>query len=507
MTNPPISKTLKQAIQAIKDGDRAKAQKLLVECLSANPDDDKAWLVLAGCVDDPAKKRYCLQKALEIRPENQVARQALEDLTPRHAELHENIQAEAGQQSTPSQAKEPDPAAISKKPARRAAQRKKARLSCLQFSMLAFLSLIAVGALSGAGFILLQSRLLPYPQAVQSTVQPFASEPITPGPGLQFPPTWTWTPEPHTSPTAALTAIPPTVAVGSTHTQLPSITPFSWRWNYTIGYSVEKRPIVVYQFGAGQHERMIVAGIHGGYEWNTIALADELIAYLRAHPEIIPAGDTLYILRSLNPDGEARGHTPDGRANHNGVDLNHNWAANWKVDWNRDGCWSNRPTTAGAYPNSEPETQALANFLIARRVEALISYHSAGLGIFPSGDPPDPDSVRLAEGISAVSGYQYPPLDTGCEYTGTLPDWALEHGIVAVDLELPTATETDLETNLKILYFLLSWAPPQTPTTTPSATPGAETSGTTGIESTSTPTLEPSTLPASLFTPSLSPAP
>src|ERR671925_188925 len=41
-----------------------------------------------------------------------------------------------------------------------------------------------------------------------------------------------------------------------------------------IGYSTQGKPIEVYTFGDGEHERMIVAGIHGGNEWNTIALAN-----------------------------------------------------------------------------------------------------------------------------------------------------------------------------------------------------------------------------------------
>ena len=75
-----------------------------------------------------------------------------------------------------------------------------------------------------------------------------------------------------------------------------------------IGYSVSGRPIEVYIFGNGESQRMIVAGIHGGYEWNTIALADELITHIYENPEIIPSDVTLYILRNLNPDGDARDH-------------------------------------------------------------------------------------------------------------------------------------------------------------------------------------------------------
>jgi hypothetical protein len=507
MTDMPGEESFKQAIQAIKSGDKANAQKLLAASLSANPNNDQAWLLLAGCVDEPAKKRYCVQKALAIRPENQEAQRVLEKLTPSQSAQREKTHVEIGQESEPPRQPEALQAQKGRQPTKQETRVKKSRLSCLQFSMLILLSLVALGALSGAGFMLLNSGLLFQPPNIQPPDQPITLDYGTPGPVAQFPPTWTWTPESAASPTATQLAIPPSATVGIPRAQVPSITPFSWRWTFTIGYSVEKRPIIIYQFGAGQRERMIVAGIHGGDEWNTIDLADELIVYLQDHPEIIPSGTTLYILRSLNPDGEAKGHSPDGRVNHNGVDLNRNWSANWKADWNREGCWSERPTTGGAFPNSEPETQALANFLIGRRVEALISYHSAGLGIFPSGDPPNQESARLAEELSKVSSYIYPPADTGCEYTGTLPDWALMHGIVAVDLELPTASGTDFDTNLKILNYLLAWEPQQTPTDTPSSTSTAEISETPILEFTGIPTLESTVTPTVSATPSPSTTP
>jgi len=373
--------------------------------------------------------------------------------------------------------------------------------------MLALLSLIALAGLFGAGYLLYQGGLLPSPPALNSQAQPVALQTGAPNLAVQFPPTWTWTAVSAASPTATSTALPPSITLVKTRSQIPSITPFSWSWTFTIGYSVEKRPLIIYQFGAGRHERMIVGGIHGGDEWNTIDLANELIAYVREHPEIIPAGVTLYILPSLNPDGEAKGHSPDGRVNHNGVDLNRNWAANWEADWNREGCWNERPTSGGAFPNSEPETQALANFLLARHVEALVSYHSAGLGIFPSGEPQDQESARLAEELSKISGYTYPPADTGCEYTGTLADWALQHSIVAVDLELPTATGTDFETNQKILTYLLSWEPPERPSNNPSSTPTSGASGTPSIQTSSTPTLEVTASVTGSLTPSPSTTP
>jgi hypothetical protein len=213
----------------------------------------------------------------------------------------------------------------------------------------------------------------------------------------------------------------------------------------------------VYRFGAGEIERMIIAGIHGGYEWNTIALADELIAHLDKHPELIPPDVALYILRSLNPDGEARARGVDGRVNDNGVDLNRNWPSHWQADWPRDGCWKYTPVTAGSGPGSEPETIALMNFLLEYHVDALINYHSAVLGIFPGGQPPDLASVSLAEAVDEVSTYPYPPIDTGCQFTGQLIDWASDNGIAALDIELTNHRDTDFEMNLRVLSVLLNW--------------------------------------------------
>jgi hypothetical protein len=226
---------------------------------------------------------------------------------------------------------------------------------------------------------------------------------------------------------------------------------------WIIGYSVERRPIEVYQFGSGPIQKLIVAGIHGGNEWNTTALARELISRLRDDPGIIPSDTTLYILPLLNPDGEARAHTVDGRVNGNGVDLNRNWDYHWTADWNRDGCWIYRPVTAGSYPGSEPETASLVGFIKVHKIKAMISYHSAALGIFPGGIPPDAPSIDLARAVAAVSPYPYPPIDTGCDFTGNMVDWASAQGIPALDIELSDHTHTELDTNLQVLKTFLAW--------------------------------------------------
>jgi hypothetical protein len=267
--------------------------------------------------------------------------------------------------------------------------------------------------------------------------------------------------------TPSLTLIPssthtPTITFTPSRTFTATVTPTDTAPPFAsgpmiIGHSVAGRPIEVYRFGTGPDERLTVHGIHGGSEWNTIALADQLIAELTDHPERIPDGTTLYIVRSLNPDGDARAHGPEGRANENGVDLNRNWDAFWQAKWPLDGCWMITPVTAGPYPFSEPESIALRDFILEHRFGAMINYHSAALGVFAAGQPPDPASVRLAKAIAAISPYQYPPVDTGCKYTGNLVDWAVFQGIAAVDLELMTHNNTDFTVNLKVLEVLINF--------------------------------------------------
>jgi hypothetical protein len=242
----------------------------------------------------------------------------------------------------------------------------------------------------------------------------------------------------------------------------PTVTPLflaNEQTSEVIGYSVKGLPLEVYTFGSGNSGRMIVAGIHGGDEWNTVTLANQMIAYVNQYPDILPADVTLYILRNLNPDGEVRSHDKYGRLNSNGVDLNRNFPANWQADWDKAGCWNYLPTSGGSEAGSEPETRAVMEFIANHDIEALISYHSAALGIFPGGEPWDEASVRLAEAIAGVGPYRFPPIDTGCVYTGTLADYAVSAGIPAADIELTNHSDTDFDANLNILEILLTFQP------------------------------------------------
>ena len=307
----------------------------------------------------------------------------------------------------------------------------------------------------------LQAGPPPADLPVIETIAPTTTQPAS---------TATPTPQPTIAPTLAtsatitLTATPVHTATNtqaSTVTASPSSTAVPVLPKpQIIGNSVKGLPLEIYQFGSGPTRRLIVAGIHGGYEANTTQLGWALIKHLSSHPELVPGNVTLYILPVFNPDGLAYAENENGRANANGVDLNRNWDADWQHTWPLDGCWQLSQMSGGNHPGSEPETQALMAFIQTHHPDAILSYHSAALGIFPGGKPPLPAAVELAEQIAQVSPYPYPPIDTGCGYTGQLIDWAARENIAALDIELSTHETIDWYTNLAILDIFLHWQAP-----------------------------------------------
>ncbi len=309
-----------------------------------------------------------------------------------------------------------------------------------------------VWTLNGAGLIVLLAVLITYftRQPAEAASSPFVYTGGTPRPSA------TPAPTSHNLPT--VTPNPLATAIPDYSTPTPFVFA-SGPAAVVIGFSVLGAPINVYTFGLGPTPYLIVAGIHGGYEGNTVDLANRLIVYVSDHPEVVPSGAVLYIIPDMNPDAVARGRNPDARINANGVDLNRNFpTGNWVADWNHANCWNERPTTGGAYGGSEPETRAVMNFIAGRQIQAMISYHSAALGVFPGGTPWQAASKELGAELARATGYPYPPIDTGCDYTGTLADWAVEHSVgAAVDMELSNHTDPDFDQNLRALKVLLSF--------------------------------------------------
>jgi len=68
---------LQQGIAAAKAGDKGQAQQILFRVVQANPhteQSEQAWLWLSGAVERDGVRLYCLEKVLEINPNNEAAR-------------------------------------------------------------------------------------------------------------------------------------------------------------------------------------------------------------------------------------------------------------------------------------------------------------------------------------------------------------------------------------------------------------------------------------------------
>lgn len=284
-------------------------------------------------------------------------------------------------------------------------------------------------------------------------------------------PASTLVPNATTTPLPTLT-LSPTTAPSPTVTPSPTATPPTLGETAVLGLSYEERPLTRYQFKNGPVEIVLVGGIHGGYEWNSIALMYAAIDYYLANPDAIPDAITLTIIPSANPDGQARvlgtdgrfdpvaaaaiplADTVPGRFNGQDVDLNRNWDCEWQPRSN----WGDRVVSGGAAPFSEPETAVLRDYFLATQPAVVIFYHSAVGGIFPGGcDNFDRHSWDLALMYGDAS--QYPVNEGFSSYriTGDASDWLTTQGIPAFTVELTDHTNIELNRNLTGITRMLNF--------------------------------------------------
>jgi hypothetical protein len=71
---------VQSAIDAANRGENNKAIEFIKQALAANPNDVDAWLVLAAVVEEPERKRQCLNRVLTLDPTNEIARDELLDM-------------------------------------------------------------------------------------------------------------------------------------------------------------------------------------------------------------------------------------------------------------------------------------------------------------------------------------------------------------------------------------------------------------------------------------------
>ncbi len=66
-----------QAVDALRNGQRARSRDLLTRLLRVDQKNAQYWLWLSAAVDTPKEQIYCLQSALRYDPDNQTIRQGL----------------------------------------------------------------------------------------------------------------------------------------------------------------------------------------------------------------------------------------------------------------------------------------------------------------------------------------------------------------------------------------------------------------------------------------------
>jgi hypothetical protein len=171
---------------------------------------------------------------------------------------------------------------------------------------------------------------------------------------------------------------------------------------------------------------------------------NRLIDHFTEEPESVAPGLSLVIIPALNPDGLAKGRTVDGRFNANGVDLNRNWSC----EWSPDATWQDRRVDAGEEPFSEPETAALADYILLNPPAAVIFYHSAANGVFAGACNGDHGSQVLGHVYGRASTYPSDGAFTAYELTGEASNWVDGQGIPAIAVELQNWTDPEFERNL-----------------------------------------------------------
>lgn len=224
-----------------------------------------------------------------------------------------------------------------------------------------------------------------------------------------------------------------------------------------IGKAVSGKDITAIKVGRAA-EYVLYAGAFHGSEHITINLllkfTEQLCKALTNGTSLsgfdmrrVMMGRGLIIVPCVNPDGvEISIHGPatsgymaakvaklcvnnheKWNANMRGVDINHNFDADWSALHELEqanGIYGPAMTRYGGHkPVSEPETAALVELCNTYSIRHAIAFHSQGEVIYSGYDNiPVPRMQKMAEIMSSVSGYTL-DTPTGLAVGGGFKDW------------------------------------------------------------------------------------
>ena len=248
----------------------------------------------------------------------------------------------------------------------------------------------------------------------------------------------------------------------------------------SIGRSLTGAHLVYFHFGPQSGGQIIIQGGMHAREWVTSVLMMRQAFALVGKK--LPVG--LFLIPMTNPDGVtlaqkgtdafpslAEGLTAVNggsrnfslwKANARGVDINCNFDARWGQG--AGNVRSPAPESCiGAYPESEPETAALARFTRKVRPVMTLSYHALGREVYyefgQQGKAWERDRA-IAKAVGNFLDYEVVDGDLGS--AGGYKDWCVsELGIPALTVEIISGAHThplderDLEGEEKNLWLPL----------------------------------------------------
>lgn len=202
---------------------------------------------------------------------------------------------------------------------------------------------------------------------------------------------------------------------------------------FRIGKSHQYRSLYAIRLGHGE-KRVFFNAAHHGMEWITAKLLMQFaedLARGKYNAHALLDRCTLYLVPMVNPDGvQIAVSGKFWQANARGVDLNHNYDAHWhlsKQAERENGIYGPGPTRfSGPFPESEPESRAIADFTRQNPFDLVLAFHSQGEVIYWDfcGFAPD-RSFAYAKRFEAVSPYR---MDTpgGMASYGGYKDWFIQ---------------------------------------------------------------------------------
>jgi predicted deacylase len=225
----------------------------------------------------------------------------------------------------------------------------------------------------------------------------------------------------------------------------------------TIGLSVRGSAIQAVSLGTGQSVVLLIGGLHGGEENPSADLAEQLARYIGQHVKELPANVRIVFIPRANPDG----YVDQSRTNANAVDLNRNWPT---ADWAAEALHGDEAVSGGPMPLSEPETEALHEFIDSLSPVVVISLHNYAAIVEPNESG---QAMFLGAAYAKAAGYKLIEEWPYYEITGELIESLNDLRTAAFDVELREGASDTFEKNLSGLKAVLkavSQASPQAST-------------------------------------------